>query len=52
MVTNRQSCGLALAEAKEILNLIIANHIRMVTYGDPSVFVYVDPTLHRQLPIP
>ncbi|HOT73878.1 MAG TPA: DUF5010 C-terminal domain-containing protein [Anaerohalosphaeraceae bacterium] len=52
MIVDRQSCGMALAEAKENLNLYKANATRMVLYGDPSVVVYVDPDFTPPAPNP
>lgn len=52
MINTRQSCGLALAEAKRTLSLYKANATRMVLYGDPSVVVFVDPDFTPPAPDP
>jgi len=52
MVVNRQSCGLALANAKQQDYIYPPNATRMTLYGDPSVFVLVDPDFTPPTPNP
>ncbi|MEJ5259473.1 MAG: C25 family cysteine peptidase [Anaerohalosphaeraceae bacterium] len=52
MVVNRQTCGLALANAKQQDYIYPPNATRMTLYGDPSVFVLVDPDFAPPTPNP
>lgn len=52
MAGSRQSCGMALVEAKKNLNLYKANATRMNLFGDPSVTVFVDPDFTPPSPDP
>ncbi len=52
LTDERQSCGLALAEAKKTLDLYKANAVRMVLYGDPSVAVFTDQDFTPPQPDP
>jgi len=52
MVVNRQTCGLALANAKQQDYIYPPNATRMTLYGDPSIFVLVDPDFNPPTPNP
>jgi hypothetical protein len=52
MVVNRQTCGLALANAKQQDYIYPPNATRMTLYGDPSIFVLADPDFNPPVPNP
>ena len=51
LVQFRQSCGMAVSNAKQH-GIMVRNCLRMVTYGDPSVVVLVDPDFTPPMPDP
>lgn len=52
IVNQRQSCGLALANAKQQDYIYPPNCSRMTTYGDPSLFLFVNPDFTPPSPNP
>jgi hypothetical protein len=52
MVVNRQTCGVALCNAKQQDYIYPPNAVRMTLLGDPSIFVMVDPDFVPPTPNP
>lgn len=52
LAVDRQSCGLAISNAKQEGTIITANAARMTLYGDPSIVVFVDSDFTPPTPNP
>ena len=52
MIANRQSCGVAISNAKQENYVYPPNATRMTTFGDPSLVIFVDPDFTPPTPNP